>query len=158
MSAFGKVVDDRDVAKVVGTRPMIGAGWDQLMGAASHLGFRATCVTPSNLKQVREWTDQGIPVVIGWTSSDHGWAHASVIFDVKDEQVFVADPNISNPEKFVRIFSHDDFYDKWYEKSPKGYLIRRPACAIEPEITVDGRPRFASNQDLIRRVASQYLK
>ena len=131
------------VNKVLGALPLRGASWEQVAGAASHYGCRATLVVPSTLRQVRAWTDAGTPVLIGWNTGNE-WSHASLIFDVTDDQVFIADPNIPNPDATVRILSHEDFYEKWWEKSGEGYKVRRPAMAIEREITPDGRQVMAS--------------
>lgn len=133
------------VNAVLGAQPLQGASWDQVAGAASHFGCRATLVVPSTLKQVRAWTDAGTPVLIGWNTGSE-WSHASLIFDVTDTHVHIADPNITNPEKLVHVLTHDEFYDKWYEKAAPGYKIRRSAMAIEREITQEGRQVMASNK------------
>ena len=132
-----------NVNRVLGAMPLRGAAWEQVAGAASHFGCRATLVVPSTLRQVRDWTDAGIPVIIGWNTGNE-WSHASLIFDVTDDLVYIADPNIPNPDKTVRTLSHDEFYEKWWEKSGEGYKVRRPAMAIEREITPDGRQVMAS--------------
>jgi hypothetical protein len=134
------------VNRVLGAMPLRGAAWEQVAGAASHYGCRATLCVPSTLRQVRGWTDAGIPVLIGWNTGNE-WSHASLIFDVTDNEVHIADPNIPNPDRTVRVMSHDDFYEKWWEKSPEGYKVRRPAMAIEREITPDGRQVMAGTKD-----------
>lgn len=131
------------VNEVLGAQPLQGASWEQAAGAASHYGCRTTLVIPSTLSQVRKWTDAGIPVLIGWNTGNE-WSHASLIFDVDDQNVFICDPNIPNPDTLVRIMDHNSFYEKWWEKSSVGYKIRRPAMAVEREITESGRQVMAS--------------
>lgn len=133
------------VNRVLGALPLRGASWEQVAGAASHYGCRATLVVPSTLRQVRAWTDAGTPVLIGWNTGNE-WSHASLIFHVDDTHVHIADPNIPNPDETVRVISHGDFYEKWWEKSGEGYKVRRPAMAIELEITPDGRQIMARNK------------
>lgn len=128
------------VNKVMGAMPMQGASWEQILAAAQHYGMRGTLVIPSTVEQLKGWTDQGIPVIISWNPEGREWSHASLVFDVVDGMVHVADPNIPNPTQLVRILSIDDFYKKWAEAWPK-YMVRRPACAIEREIDVYGVPR-----------------
>lgn len=142
LQAIGVQCSEKDVNKVLGCRPMRGAGWDATAAAAQHFGARATLVCPSTVEQVKAWTDAGTPVLIGWCPEGRPWGHASVVFDVQDDHtVLVADPNIPDPSEVVRVLSREDFYKKWYE--PGGdYLIRRSAMAIEPEI-VGGRSRTA---------------
>jgi hypothetical protein len=71
-----------------------------------------------------------------------------LIFDVSDTRVWIADPNIPNPHETIRVLTHDEFYEKWWEKSPQGYKVRRPAMAIMPEITSDGRQIVASSPQM----------
>jgi len=139
------------VNKVVGAMPLRGAAWEPLLAAANHFGMRATLTLPSTVRQLKQWTDAGTPVVIAWNPENREWSHASLVFDVDDDlNVYVADPNIPDPDETVRVVPKAEFYGKWYEKSPQGFLIRRPACAIQREITADGRQVMAS----AKRVAS----
>ena len=132
------------VNRVMGARPMQGASWEDALACAQHYGMRATLVVPATLRQVKEWTDRGVPVMIAWNPEGRDWSHASVVFDVDDDmKVSVADPNIPDPDQTVRIVTKDEFYHKWFEKWPN-YLVRRPAMAIEREITPEGRQVQAS--------------
>jgi hypothetical protein len=149
LNALGFDCDEDEVNKVMGARPMKGAAWEEALACAQHYGCRATLTTPCTVTQLKEWTDAGIPVMIAWNPEGRDWSHASVVFDVVDgpeeRVVHVADPNIPNPEKTVRVVGEDEFYSKWYEKWPN-YLVRRPACAIDREITQDGRQVVASSK------------
>ena len=139
------------VNKVMGARPMKGAAWEQALACAQHYGCRATLTSPSTVKQLKEWTDAGKPVMIAWNPEGREWSHASVVFDVDDDMnVYVADPNIPDPDETVRVVPKGEFYKKWYEKWPD-YLVRRPAMMIDREITADGRQVMAS----AKRGASQ---
>lgn len=136
-----------EVNKVMGALPMKGAAWEQALACAQHYGCRATLTMPSTVKQLKEWTDRGVPVMIAWNPEGREWSHASVVFDVDDDlNVYVADPNIPDPDETVRVVPKTEFYSKWYEKWPN-YLVRRPACAIEREITPEGKQIMASNQN-----------
>jgi len=135
------------VNKVVGAMPLQGAAWEPMLAAANHYGMRATLTLPSTVRQLKSWTDAGKPVVIAWNPEGREWSHASLVFDVDDDlNVYVADPNIPDPDETVRVVPKGDFYSKWYEKAPQGFLIRRPACVIEREITPDGRQVMASRK------------
>lgn len=166
LQALGHDLTEDEVNRVMGARAMQGASWEQALACAQHYGCRATLTMPSTVGQLKKWTDSGTPVMIAWNPEGREWSHASLVYDVTDKLpnpipdfatvisdkaegglwVWVADPNIPNPEKTVRIVSDNDFYSKWFEKWPN-YLVRRPACAIEREITKDGKqvtPRTAS--------------
>ena len=144
LKAQGHVTTEDEVSKVMGATPMRGASWEQALATSQHYGCRATLTVPATVTQLKEWTDAGIPVMIAWNPEGREWSHASVVFDVDDDgNVHVADPNIPDPEETVRIVSKADFYKKWYEKFPN-YLVRRPAMAVECEITPEGRQVMAS--------------
>lgn len=137
--------DEDTVNKVMGAQPMRGASWEQALACAQHYGMRGTLTSPCTLKQLKAWTDAGVPVLIAWNPEGREWSHASLVFDVDDdENVHVADPNIPDPDQTVRVVPKAEFYAKWYEKWPN-YLVRRPAMAIEREITQDGRQVMASD-------------
>ncbi len=138
-SAYDYFMDEDKVNKVMGAAPLRGATWEQALAAAQYFGFRATLVSPCTLGQVKEWTDAGVPVMIAWNPEGREWSHASLIFDVDDDYVHIADPNCLDPNELTKKVPHADFYKKWLEKWDS-YLVRRPAMAIEREITVDGKP------------------
>ena len=93
LQALGHDCDEDEVNKVMGARPMKGAAWEQALACAQHYGVRGTLTMPSTIKQLKEWTDAGKPVMIGWNPEGREWSHASVVFDVDDDMnVYVADP------------------------------------------------------------------
>jgi len=150
LQALGIDTTEDEVNKVLGARPMKGASWEQVLAAAQHYGCRATLTMPSTVAQLKSWTDRGVPVLIAWNPEGREWSHASTVFHVEDrgegEQfLHIADPNIPNPSKTVRVVHEDEFYGKWYEKWPN-YLVRRPAVAIEREVTPEGRQVQASRK------------
>lgn len=131
-------IDEDTVNDVMGARPMKGATWEQVLATAQHFGKRGTLTSPCTIEQLKEWTDQGIPVMIAYNPEGRDWSHASVVFHVDSDTVYVADPNIPDPSEFVREFSWKEFYGVWYEKWPN-YLVRRPAMAISHEISESGQ-------------------
>ncbi len=146
------------VNRVMGAAPMRGAAWEQALATAQHYGVRATLTVPATLSQVKEWTDAGKPVMIGWNPEGREWSHASVIFDVQPcpthgFMVHVADPNCPDPEQTVRVVPKGEFYAKWYEKFPN-YLVRRPALMLEREVTPEGRQVMASMKPVAKRATS----
>lgn len=173
LQANGVDTNEDEVNRVMGARPMKGAAWEDALACAQHYGMRATLTVPSTIKQLKAWTDQGIPVMIAWNPEGREWSHASVAYHVSEGPietvsedqivqgegpglyVWVADPNIPHPDKTTRIVHEDVFYGKWYEKWPN-YLVRRPACAIETEVTPEGRQVMASNVR-IAKLADQWM-
>jgi hypothetical protein len=148
LQALGIKCDEDEVNKVMGARPMKGAAWEQALACAQHYGAIATLRVPATVRQLKEWTDKGVAVMIAWNPHGRDWSHASVVFDVQEADdgsltVFVADPNCPDPEQTVVQMPSGEFYTKWFEEWPK-YLVRRPALAIEREISRSGRQMKAS--------------
>lgn len=134
LTSLGFDCDEDSVNRMVGAIPGHGASWDQAISAAQYFGARATLVCPCTIEQIKTWTDQGLPVLIGWCPEGRPWGHASCVFDVTEEgTVMVADPNIPDPAKTVRIVSREEFYKKWYEPGEK-FLTRRTAMMLERDI------------------------
>ena len=145
LQALDKPVTEQDVNKVMKCGPMRGASWEDLLAAAQYFGMRSTLVIPATLGMLKEWTAAGTPVVIAWNPHGRPWSHASVVFDVdEDENVHIMDPNCPDPDTSVVVMPKKDFYSKWAEPMGDTMLIRRPAVAIEREITEDGRQVRAS--------------
>ena len=157
LHANGMEATEDEVNKVMGAKPMQGASWEQAFAAAQHYGMRVTFICPATLKQIKEYTDGGVPVMIAWNPEGRPWSHASVVFDVDDEMnVSVADPNIPDPDETVRMVTKTEFYGKWYEKWPD-YMVRRPAMAVEREVTSDGRQMVASRKTLESAMNNEQL-
>ena len=155
LKAHGKDQTEADVNRVMGAGAMRGATWEDLTAAAQYFGMRSTLVVPSTVNQLREWTDRGIPVVIAYNPEGRPWSHASVVFDVTgegaDTMIHIMDPNIPDPDETVRVMPKADFYKVWGEPIGDKMIVRRPACAVEREITSDGRQVMASH-----KVAEEY--
>lgn len=162
LGALDHDATEDEVNRAMGARPMQGASWEQMLAAAQHFGCRATLTMPSTVEQLKEWTDQGLPIVIAWNPEGRPWSHASVVFDVTEGEdgfiVHIADPNIPNPNKVVREVPEEDFYKKWFEQFPD-YLVRRPACVISREVSEGGEQMKPTNIRLAaRRVAREWQR
>lgn len=148
LKAHGKDVTEAELNKVLGASPMGGARWEEMLGTLQYFGMRGSLVVPATLGMVRQWTDAGTPVIIAWTPRDRPWAHASVVYNVDDTYVHVMDPNLPDPTQTSIVLTHEEFYSKWFEKFSDTLYVRRPAMAIEREITVDGRQVQAGKKEL----------
>jgi hypothetical protein len=150
LKAHGKAQTEADVNLVMGAGAMRGATWEDLTAAAQYFGLRSTLVVPSTVNQLREWTDRGTPVVIAYNPEGRPWSHASVVFDVtgegSDTMVHIMDPNIPDPDETVRVMPKADFYKVWGEPLGEKMIVRRPACAVEREVTPEGRQVMASKK------------
>lgn len=148
LQAHGKNQTEADVNKILGASPMSGASWEAILATLQYFGLRGSLVVPATVTMLKQWTDAGTPVIIAWNPEGRPWSHASVVADVTDgpdgRYVHVMDSNIPNPDKTFRILHEDEFCAKWGEKVSDSLIVRRPACAVEREITVEGRQVRAS--------------
>jgi len=153
LNALGVKCTEDQVNEVIGAAPLRGARWEEVLACCQYFGCRATLTTPATLTQVKAWTDAGKPVLMAWNPEGREWSHASLIFDVTGKkgsyEVHIADPNIPNPDKTVRVVGEDEFYGKWFEKL-SNYLVRRPALMIEREVDEGGRQIMASKRMPLR--------
>jgi hypothetical protein len=150
MFAHKKNVTEEEVNRVMGASPFRGASWEELLATAQYFGMRGTLVVPATLSMLKAWTDRGIPVIIAWNPEDRPWSHASVVVDVKeDNTVHVMDPNIPDPNEHFRVVSGQEFYKIWGEPLGDKMIVRRPACAIEREVSPEGRQMVASKQSAV---------
>lgn len=141
VKALGKPVTERDVNRVMGAGPMRGARWEEALGAAQYFGLRGTLVVPATVEMLRDWTSRGIPVMIAWNPEGRPWSHASVVVDVDDSDVVhIMDPNCPDPNQYFREVPLADFYRKWMEPVGDSMVVRRPALAIDLEVTAEGMP------------------
>ena len=156
--AHGKEVTETDVNRVLGAVPMGGSSWEMALGTAQYFGMRGTLLVPCTVEKLKEWTDAGIPVLIAWNPEGRNWSHVSVVSDVEDDHtVHIMDPNMPDPSETFRVLPRKEFYSKWYEDWDK-FLLRRPALAIERDISVTGIPRTASTVvNLISRISDRVL-
>lgn len=150
LRAHGKDVTEADVNKVLGASPMAGASWEAMLATVQYFGCRGTLVVPSTPRMLKAWTDAGVPVVIAWNPENRPWSHASCVFDVTEGPdgllVHVMDPNIPNPSRTTRVVGEDEFCQKWGEKVGDALIVRRPAMAVEREVTADGRQVVAKDK------------
>ena len=170
LKAHGKNVTEEELNKVLNAAPMAGASWESMLATVQYFGLRGSLVVPATPRMLKAWTDKGIPVVIAWNPEGRPWSHASTVFDVTESpeglMIHIMDPNIPNPSKTVRIMGEDEFCQKWAEKVTDSLIMRRPAMAVEREITPDGKQIVASGHKkkgksmnpMIARVAARHIQ
>ena len=150
LRAHGKNVSEDEVNRVLGASPMAGASWEAMLATVQYFGCRGTLVVPSTPRMLKAWTDAGIPVVIAWNPENRPWSHASTVYDVVEGDdgkltVYIMDPNIPNPSQTTRVVGEDEFCQKWGEKVSDSLIVRRPAMAVELEVSAQGRQMVASS-------------
>lgn len=141
LGAFDIKATEDEVNRILGASPMRGASWEDALAAAQYFGCRGTLVAPCTIELLKTFVDAKNPVLIGWNPNGRPWSHASLVFDVDTEKelVYVADPNLPDPNQKVVEVPFEDFFRKWSEDRGD-YLVRRPAMVLTREIGEDGEP------------------
>lgn len=137
LDTFGVKTDEDEVAGLMGVSSRTGGTWESVFAVAQHFGIKSALLVPSSIESIKKATDSGLPVMITWNPENRNWSHASVVYDVRGNSVFISDPNIPNPNKVVREVNIDDFYSMWYEKWPD-FLVRRVAMIFSREVSKKG--------------------
>jgi hypothetical protein len=146
LKAHGKDQTEADVNKVLGALPMRGASWEETLATIQYFGLRSSLVVPATIHMLRRWTEEGNPVLISWNPEGRPWSHMSVVFKVDaEDNVYVMDSNIPDPDETVRVVPKGEFYKRWSEAYGDSLIIRRPACVVTREITTEGRQVMASS-------------
>lgn len=146
LQAHGKPFSEDDVNKVMNASALRGASWEDALVTLQYFGLRGILIIPATLGMVKEATDKGHPVLIGWNPEGRPWSHASVVSDVSGDMttVTVMDPNCPEPDRTFREVPAEEFYRKWGEPMGDQFIIRRPALVVEREVTTDGKQVRAS--------------
>jgi len=151
-------ITEKEINRILKCEPQRGASWQDILVCCQYFGIRGELVIPCTINTLKEWTDKGLPVVIGWNPEGRPWSHASIVFDVDDkDNVYIMDPNIPNPDETTRILPKEKFYSLWYEKSEE-ILVRRPAMVLSREVDDQGRQVLASQKDFFKYYKESFLK
>ncbi len=122
------------------------AGWDRDLGiddkgikrAAESLGFKVKIKNNSGFKEIENWLDKEVPVIVNWftrgrvdyTNVDVADGHYSVVCGLDDKNIYLQDPEIGG----IRKLDREDFMAVWFDFAGKyikpDELIIRQIIAI----------------------------
>ncbi len=118
------------------------AGWDKDLGiddkgikkAAKSLGFTIKIKNNSNFRDIQNWLNKGIPVIVNWFTrgrndypdSETADGHYSVVAGLDDKFIYLQDPELGKMRKIKRY----DFMRVWFDfkgdyLKPKELIIRQ---------------------------------
>lgn len=124
LSCFGVNVSEARLTRLAGANKEKGADAKGLVRAARSLGFRAVLRDLLTIENLRKAVAKNIPVIVDWFSVDDG--HYSVVVDVDDENVLLADPELGH----TRAMRHEEFLRVWFDyrgypaRSAKAFIVR----------------------------------
>lgn len=111
---YGIKKTEKEVANIIGATKD-GCSTDKVVSAIKKLGFKVEYKVGSNISELEKVTNKGIPVIIYWTR--HGGGHFSVIYGVKNNRVYIADPRMKRKisldlKTFLPIWDDPDTKDE----------------------------------------------
>lgn len=122
------------------------AGWDKDLGiddkgikkAANSLGFKVKIKNNSNYRDIQNWLNKDIPVIVDWFTrgrndypdSETADGHYSVVAGLDDKFVYLQDPEIGKMRKIKKY----DFMKVWFDF--KGDYIKKNELIIRQIIAI----------------------
>ena len=116
---YGVEAMEKELAKLAGYSSYLGVDDKGLVRAAKHFGFKVKIKNSSSFKDIEEWLDKKVPVIVNWFTrgrkdySDSAIAdgHYSVVAGLDDKFIYLQDPEIGK----IRKLKRDDFMRAWFD-------------------------------------------
>jgi ABC-type bacteriocin/lantibiotic exporter with double-glycine peptidase domain len=131
---YGINKTEKEIAKMAGWNKTLGIDDKEIKKAAEMLGFRVKVKNNSNYRNIQNWLDKGVPVIVDWFTrgrSDYSDSavpdgHYSVVVGLDDKFIYLQDPEIGK----IRKLKKEDFITVWFDFSgkyikPSGLIIRQ---------------------------------
>lgn len=130
---YGDDHGQKELARLSHATHEDGAPGEQIVSAAKKLGYKAWLRDDSDIEDLKDLVDKGIPVIVDWFSKDMG--HYSVVtkIDRKKKTITIQDPEIARS----RTMDLDDFVNVWFdydsEKPDDDEFIVGRMIVVEPK-------------------------
>lgn len=138
LSYYGVKKDEKELAKLCGTKNDLGTDDRGIKKAAENLGFKVKIKNNSSFKDIERWLDKNVPIIINWftrgradyADTDVADGHYSVVCGLDNKNIYFQDPEIGGMRKLDR----EDFMTVWFDFTGKyikpDELIIRQIIAI----------------------------
>lgn len=116
---YGIDKEEKDLAKLCGTKKDLGTDDQGIKKAAERLGFKVKIKNHSNFKDIEKWLDKKVPVIVNWftrgrmdyVDSDVADGHYSVVCGLDDKNIYLQDPETGD----MRKIGKEDFMTVWFD-------------------------------------------
>ena len=122
---YGIRKTEMDLANLSGAKHHTGVGVEGLLKAAKALGFKGLFKDFSEIKDIKEYVDKKIPVIVDWFSTNDG--HYSVVIGIDKNNIYLQDPELGR----IRKLDIETFKRVWFDfpsdflRSKDDIIIRR---------------------------------
>jgi len=135
---YGIDKTEKELAKMAGWNKVLGIDDMGIKKAAEKLGFKVKIKNNSSYKDIQEWLDKGVPVIVNWFTrgrndypeSETADGHYSLAVGLDDKFIYLQDPEIGKVRKIKRY----DFMRVWFDF--KGDYIKPDELIIRQIIVI----------------------
>lgn len=119
LSYYGVDKEEKELAKLCGTKKGLGTDDQGIKKAAESLGFKVKIKNNSNFKEIEKWLERKVPVIVSWftrgradyTDADVPDGHYSVVCGLDEKNIYLQDPEIGK----IRRIPKEDFLKVWFD-------------------------------------------
>jgi len=123
---YGIEKSEKELAKLCRHNKNLGVDDEKIKRVAGSLGFKVKIKNSSNFKDIENWLDKKVPVIVNWftkgrqeySESEVSDGHYSVVAGLDEKYIYLQDPEIGK----IRKIKRDDFMRVWFDF--KGKYIR----------------------------------
>lgn len=130
---YGDQESQDRLADLAGTTEEEGTTGEQIVSAAKKLGYEAWLQDESDLEDLKDLVDKGVPVIVDWFSKDTG--HYSVVTKIDRDEgtITIQDPEIARS----RTMDFEEFVGVWFDfdgdvPDEDDFIVRR-MIVVEPK-------------------------
>lgn len=131
---YGIEKSEKELAQLSGWNKDLGVDNKGIKKAAEFFGLKVKIKNNSNFKDLENWLDKGVPVIVDWFTrgrndypdSAIADGHYSIAAGLDDKFIYLEDPEIGKMRKMYK----DDFMRVWFDFKgeyikPKELIIRQ---------------------------------
>ena len=129
---------EKELAKLCRHNKNLGVDDEKIKKAAGSLGFKVKIKNSSNFKDIENWLDKKVPVIVNWftkgrqeySESEVSDGHYSVVARLDEKYIYLQDPEIGK----IRKIKRDDFMRVWFDF--KGKYIKVDELIVRQIIAI----------------------
>jgi len=135
---YGIEKSEKELAKLCRHNKNLGVDDEKIKRVAGSLGFKVKIKNSSNFKDIENWLDKKVPVIVNWftkgrqeySESEVSDGHYSVVAGLDEKYIYLQDPEIGK----IRKIKRDDFMRVWFDF--KGKYIKVDELIVRQIIAI----------------------
>ena len=116
---YGIDKTEKELAKMAGWNKDLGIDDEGIKKAAENFGFKVKIKNNSSYKDIENWLNKKVPVIIDWFTkgrpdykeSEVADGHYSVVAGLDDKFIYLQDPEVGK----IRKLKREDFMRVWFD-------------------------------------------